>query len=57
MSGWFKQSEIWEDFYLACDFWSMFVMETLRPNFEIFAKGHLQSNTKQIWPVSFQNFN
>lgn len=56
MSRWFKQSEIWEDFYLAWDFWSMSVMEMQRPNFEISAKNHLQSNTKQIRPVSLQNF-
>lgn len=39
MSRWFKQCEMREDFYLACDFWSMFVMEMLRLNIEISAKG------------------
>lgn len=52
MSRWFKQSERWEDLYLVCDILNMFGMEMLRPNlWDTSAKGHLESNTKQIWPV------
>lgn len=52
MSKGFTQSEIWEDLYLVCDILSIFVMEMLRlkPQ-DTSAKGHLQSNIKQIWPV------
>lgn len=55
MSRWLKPSEIWEDLRLVCDILSIFATEMLRPKFrDTSAKGHLQSNTKQILTCFFQ---